>query len=204
MITVALLILQVAILLYSVIFHEVAHGLAARERGDHTAEDAGRLTLNPIAHIDLFGTIILPIVLAIKGAPILGWAKPVPVRPSHMRNPRQDWMMVSLAGPAMNFALALIAAAVLRLPIALPGLAVGILYEIVAINVMLGVFNLVPIPPMDGSRVIMRFLPPRALEAFLRFEGGYGLTIIYVLLFVGVFSRLISPIVNALIGRLLG
>lgn len=199
-----LIVLQLAIVFLSVMLHEVAHAVVARNRGDHTAEHEGRITLNPLAHIDPIGTVILPALLALFHLPILGWAKPVPVRPSHLRSPRQDWMMVSLAGPFTNFGLAVVAALLLRLVPGMPALLVLALLQVVVINFTLAVFNLIPLPPMDGSRVVMRFLPPRALEAYLRFEGRSGMLLIYLLLGFGILGRMIDPIIAFLVTRALG
>jgi len=202
-------IIDIVVILFSVILHEVAHGVAARQYGDHTAEREGRLTLNPIPHIDLYGTIILPLLIVIlnmggANLPVLGWAKPVPVRPGSMRHPRHDWMMVSLAGPATNLALVVLAALPLRLGLVPPDLVTLILIRVIVVNVSLAVFNLLPLPPLDGSRVVMRFLPPRALEAYLRMEGSAGIIVLYVLLALGIVSRVIGPIVQFLVTRALG
>lgn len=149
----------------SIILHEVSHGVAALAFGDTTAKDAGRLTLNPLRHIDLFGTIILPAMLALSGLGVFGYAKPVPVNPSKMRHPRDDAVFCSLAGPATNMLLAVLAALWLRHLhpsfLALNGgpwrLRVPFAFGIV--NVVLAVFNLIPIPPIDGSAVVARFMP---------------------------------------------
>lgn len=187
--------IQFVIVIFSVVFHEVSHGVVARQRGDYTAERAGRLTLNPLPHIDPFGTIILPLLLAFMGLPVIGWAKPVPVQPTALRHPRHDWMMVSIAGPATNIALALIAALSLIIGPQPPDIVIYILIQIVIINVVLAVFNLIPLPPLDGSRVIMRILPPAALQSYLSLEGRTGMIILYILLATGVISRIIEPAV---------
>ncbi|MDQ1377834.1 MAG: hypothetical protein QOE15_2007 [Acidimicrobiaceae bacterium] len=187
----------------SIILHEVSHGVVALRFGDDTAKRAGRLTLNPIAHVDLFGTIILPALLSLSGLGVFGYAKPVPINPSRMRHPRDDAVVVSLAGPATNVLLAIIAGVVLRLqhpaflalgsgPLRLRiPLAFGI------INVVLAVFNLIPIPPLDGSAVVDRFIPKawrNGWEALRRY--GFLILLALVLLLPGSLSRLFNPAIN--------
>ncbi|MDQ1364140.1 MAG: hypothetical protein QOF20_1199 [Acidimicrobiaceae bacterium] len=187
----------------SIILHEVSHGVVALRFGDDTAKRAGRLTLNPIAHVDLFGTIILPALLSLSGLGVFGYAKPVPINPSRMRHPRDDAVVVSLAGPATNVLLAIIAGVVLRLqhpaflalgsgPLRLRiPLAFGI------INVVLAVFNLIPIPPLDGSAVVDRFIPKawrNGWEALRRY--GFLILLGLVLLLPGSLSRLFNPAIN--------
>lgn len=152
---------MLAVLGPSVILHEVAHGWVALAFGDDTAKRAGRLTLNPIAHIDPFGSIILPLLLAVTGAPPFGWAKPVPVNPSRLRSPRNQGLLVSLAGPATNIVLAVIAAVVLRRVVGLTGNSwpTRIVFSFGYLNVILAAFNLIPLPPLDGSALIERVLP---------------------------------------------
>lgn len=155
-------------LTFAIVFHEVAHGAVARMFGDMTASNAGRLSLNPIRHVDPFGTVILPMFLAITGAPMFGWAKPVPVRQSQLRNPRWHMVLVAAAGPASNIVLALLAGLALGIASqALPenaGLAgnflIANLINFIAINLFLAVFNMLPLPPFDGSKVLAGFLPP--------------------------------------------
>jgi Zn-dependent protease len=153
-----------AVLVPSVILHEVAHGVVALRFGDDTAKQAGRLTLNPVPHIDPFGTLILPALLAFFAGAAFGYAKPVPVRPGRMRRPRDHGLLVSLAGPATNIVLAVLAALVLRglLPDG-NAVAIDLLARFGLINVILAVFNLLPIPPLDGSAIVERVLPRRLL-----------------------------------------
>ncbi|MHB9154160.1 MAG: site-2 protease family protein [Endomicrobiales bacterium] len=203
------LLIQLPVLLFSVIIHEVAHGWMAERRGDDTARVMGRLTLNPVPHIDLFGTILLPALAILTGAPVFGWAKPVPVNPYRLNNPDSDMIWVSLAGPLSNFSLAVIAAFgmwMLRTFLALPeGLAVT-LYEflrlILVINIILPVFNLFPIPPLDGSRVVAGLLPSHLAYRYSQIEP-YGFFIIILLLASGIFWGILGPIVSIII-RLLG
>lgn len=182
------LALSIIILLFSVIVHEVSHGLVARKFGDNTAERAGRLTLNPIPHIDLFGTILLPALLIFSGSPILfGWAKPVPVNPLNFSNIRKGELFVSSAGILANFALAAIAAIIYHvlntLPQTFPFILGSLLRFTVMINLVLGIFNLFPIPPLDGSKVLLSQLPYKLAKEYQKLES-YGFIILLILLFI--------------------
>ena len=182
------LALSIVILLFSVIVHEVMHGVVALKFGDHTAEHAGRLTLNPIPHIDLFGTILLPALLIFTGSPILfGWAKPVPVNPLNFSSLRRGELFVSAAGILANFSLAIIAALIFHilnaLPQTFPTLLGGLLRFTVTINLVLGVFNLFPIPPLDGSKVLLSQLPYKLAKEYQKLER-YGFLVLMILLLV--------------------
>ncbi len=182
------------ILIFSAIVHEVSHGLMAERLGDDTAREEGRITLNPIPHIDPFGSILLPLVLLSIGSPIIfGAAKPVPVNFNNLRDPKRGMALVSLAGPLSNFALALL----LVLPIKL-GLANDISYPIlvdaIKINLVLGVFNLVPIPPLDGSKILASLAPDAWLQKILSLER-YGFLLVLVFLYLGWLNYLLLPIV---------
>ena len=184
-----LLALSIVILLFSVIVHEVMHGVVARHFGDRTAEAAGRLTLNPIPHIDLVGTILLPGLLMLTGSPILfGWAKPVPVNPLNFKDFRKGELFVSAAGILANFSLALAAAGIYRILDSLPQvfpLIVGqLLTFTVLINLVLGLFNLVPIPPLDGSKILLSRLPANLIKSYQKLET-YGFLILMLLLLTG-------------------
>ncbi len=153
-----LFIFSTIVFIFSVIIHEVAHGYVAYLQGDNTAKNAGRLTLNPIPHIDMFGSIILPVLLAIAHSPmIIGWAKPVPFNPYNLRNQRWGEATVAIAGPLSNIIIAVIFGTIIRLGIS------ATLFEpfayIVLINLVLATFNLIPIPPLDGSKILFAFLP---------------------------------------------
>lgn len=157
----------------SIVLHEVSHGYVANHFGDPTAKENGRLTLNPIAHVDLFGTILLPAMLVISGLPPIGYAKPVPVNISRLRNPRSQSLYVSLAGPFVNVVLS-------ALGIAITEVAVRVLHsqaltnfgvDFGLINLFLAIFNMLPIPPLDGSAVIERFVPTRKLGSYYQFRA---------------------------------
>jgi Zn-dependent protease len=204
-------------LVIAIVFHEVAHGLVARTLGDPTADAKGRLSLNPIRHIDPFGTILLPLILALSHAPVFGWAKPVPVTYSRLRNPRRDMVLVALAGPGMNLVLALAGTALLAATVKVSGgardgaaaLIAANALNFVLINIFLAVFNLLPVPPFDGGHVIEGLLPPSLAVPFGKL-ARYSLLVFVLLLLVlpalspraDVVNRVVSPIVNQ-IARLL-
>lgn len=197
----ALLLLGVAI--PSIILHEVSHGVVALGFGDDTAKQAGRLTLNPIPHIDVFGTLILPALLALSGFGVFGYAKPVPVNPGRMRNPRDNTVVVALAGPATNVLLALAAGIWLRhqhpfsLSLDSGPWSLRIPFALGVINVVLAVFNLVPIPPLDGSSVVERFMPKGWQHGWGQLRRyGFLVLIFVVLLRPTAFSRVLDPAVN--------
>lgn len=199
--------LNVVILLFSIIIHEISHGFSALKLGDSTAKMNGRLTLNPIPHIDIIGTIILPIMLILVRSPFLfGWAKPVPINPLNFRHPKRDMMITSIAGPLSNFALAVVFALLYRTFFLLGGKAniftQGFEYG-AAINVLLFCFNLIPIPPLDGSRVLMYFLPDNIARGFSRIEP-FGFIIIFGLFFVGILGGILYPLMRFFLFILLG
>lgn len=192
-------------LVVAVILHEISHGVVALWCGDDTAKRAGRLTLNPVPHVDPFGSIILPALGAISGLPILGYAKPVPVNASRMRRPRRDMVLVSLAGPTTNFLLMAIAALIARsivqsgnvlgdsLDADTPNLVLDIVFLFAVVNLLLGLFNLLPIPPLDGSALIERLLPTSWLPHWYRFRP-YGILVLFALVFfTGVISEIVQP-----------
>ncbi len=195
----------------SIILHEVSHGAAALAFGDDTAKQEGRLTLNPVRHIDPFGTLVLPAVLVLVGAPPFGYAKPVPVRPARLRHPRNHGLLVSLVGPAVNIVLAVAAALVLRSLV--PGGEGSVQRELSLLergvfwlgyaNVLLAVFNLIPIPPLDGSAVVERLLPARWWPGYLRIRQYSMLLLLgVVLLGADLLSRIFNPAVELWIGLL--
>ncbi len=189
------------------VFHEYMHGRIADMLGDHTARNAGRLTLNPIPHIDPFGTILLPLALIVFRSPFLfGYAKPVPVNPFLFKKPRRDMMLVALAGPLTNFALAFLVALtgmVIRLagvnPFGSANELFVALFLIAEINVVLGFFNLIPVPPLDGSHIVEFFLPPRAQKTYESI-APYGFMLILLFLWVlgNQFFSWMSPVFRLL------
>jgi Zn-dependent protease len=191
----------------AVILHEISHGFVALCFGDRTAKDAGRLTLNPVPHIDPFGSIVLPAMGALIGIPVLAWAKPVPVTPSRLRNPRRDMVFVSLAGPGTNFLLMAVSALAARTayehtsPVVfydqLP-LGIRVLFSFAVINLFLGLFNLLPIPPLDGSALIERVLPGTWLPQWYKFRP-YGFLVLFLLVFsTGIITEFLAPFEDAL------
>ena len=174
--------IRLSVLIPAIILHEVSHGVVALAFGDDTAKRAGRLTLNPIPHIDPVGSIGLPLLLAVAGAPVFGWAKPVPVNPRNLRNPRQETLLVSLAGPASNIVLAIGAAVVLR-SATHSSLPIEIALQFGIINVVLATFNLLPVPPLDGSAVIERFLPAKWWPGWLKLRQ-YSFAILFLFVFL--------------------
>lgn len=200
-------IVSVVAIVVAVILHEVSHGVVALWFGDDTAKRAGRITLNPIPHIDLFGSIILPVLGALTGFALIAFAKPVPVNPARLRKPRRDMVFVSLAGPVTNFILMFIAALVARAMVhpstsfsnyrdlPLP-LEFALIFAIV--NLFLGLFNLLPIPPLDGSAIIERFLPRTWLPNWYRFRQ-YGFLVLFLLVFsLGFPGRAFDPFLRRL------
>ena len=187
--------LPFAIVLLSLTIHEAAHAWSADRLGDPTARERGRLSLNPARHIDPIGTILLPLIAAYSGLPIIGWAKPVPVDVRRLRRGRRDFMLVAAAGPASNLLQALIASIVLRAITAGGaeyGLAANICVAYVVINLLLAFFNLIPVPPLDGGNVLAGLLPLSA-EPILNMLRQYGFIILYALMFTGVLDMVIEP-----------
>lgn len=201
----AQVVLVVAVLVPSVILHEVSHGVVAHWYGDDTAKEAGRLTLNPLPHIDPFGTVILPVLLSLGGLGAFGYAKPVPVQPNRLRNPRQHSLYVSLVGPAVNLVLALVAVVIYRTffesarsgatVLLEPSLVARIVFYFGFVNVILAVFNLLPIPPLDGSAMVERVLPLRWWPAWLKVrQWSFGILLLLVLALPGALSAIIRPV----------
>lgn len=187
-------ILQIILILFpAVILHECAHGWVAWRLGDPTAKLAGRLTLNPLKHIDPFGTVILPCLLfLLRSDFFIGWAKPVPVNFLNLPHPRRDTMLVGLAGPATNIALAFVAS--MLLTINSSSWAAHWLNEAILINLLLAIFNLIPIPPLDGSRLVAALLPKSLAYLYGQMEN-YGLLLVFVLLYLGFFRAFVLPLV---------
>ena len=203
------ILISLFVVLFAITIHEASHGWAAYKMGDPAAHAMGRITLNPVAHIDPIGTILLPLILVVMGAPPFGWAKPVPVNPLNLRDPRRDNLIISAAGPLSNFSVAFIAFLCLKLLLFLnpnllyssrgfPGPAEGIfmiLYWTIIINVILAVFNLIPIPPLDGSGVLMGLISEEAAEKYEQIRP-YGFMILLVLIMTGFIGRILGVIVR--------
>lgn len=183
-----------AALLVSLTVHEAAHAWSANRLGDPTARLLGRLSLNPAVHVDLVGTVIFPLVAMVTGFPLIGWAKPVPVDMRHLRHPRRDFAIIALAGPVSNLILAVLGALLFH-----GGAAAGAdviasaAYVFITLNVLLAVFNLIPIPPLDGGNVLMGVLPPSAADLIDRLRP-YGFILLYLLMLSGALSVLVWPV----------
>jgi Zn-dependent protease len=224
-------VLFVAVLIPSIVLHEVAHGWVASRFGDDTARRAGRLTLNPVGHLDPIGSLVAPALLAVSGLPVWGWAKPVPVNPAAFRRPTETMAVVALAGPATNLLIALLLGVVLAVEVvASPicdrlatfadapgllclgggelavtgGLGARVLLAAILVNIALAVFNMLPIPPLDGSRLLPLVLPERARAVYHRF-APYGFLILIMLIFVFRGSlRFVSAVIGWIMRGFLG
>ncbi len=195
------IIIQITVLLFAVIVHEVSHGYVAWRLGDPTAKYAGRLTMNPLPHIDPFMSILLPAFLIFSGAPfIIGGAKPVPINPAYFKNHKKDIMLVSFAGPASNILMAAVSLVFFAVFVKVDiirqlgggGLSMLLQYSIL-INTILAVFNLIPIPPLDGSKILMGFLPEEAARKYASI-GPYGMFIIIILLMLNILQMILMPV----------
>lgn len=194
-------------MLLAVTFHELAHGWVAYKLGDPTAKDAGRLTLNPIKHLDLLGTIVFFVTR------MIGWAKPVPVNPYNFKNPRTDMAWVAVAGPAMNILLAIGFTILLKLLLSIPLprssslvsvlMPLALMFKVgIIINVGLAIFNIIPIPPLDGSKILEGLLPMEAAIKYARLER-YGVILLVILIFTHVVDYVVFPVINAVSSLLL-
>jgi Zn-dependent protease len=215
-IDVGTIIIQFAVLLFSLSIHEASHAWMADRCGDYTARYLGRVTINPIPHIDPIGTILFPLLQFFANFPLIGWAKPVPINAHHLRNPGRDQVLVSVAGPASNLIAAFVAFVLLAvLKVAFPQVSfliysmaktmvvpsqqsilapvVGILFFVLVLNLALAMFNIIPIPPLDGHWILYELLPRGAAESLQRF-GSYGFIILYALMWMGVFNIIYIPI----------
>lgn len=204
----ALGLAQYVVLLFSLSVHESAHAWTALKQGDHTAKSLGRISLNPLVHIDLVGTVIMPLLMILTGVPLLGWAKPTPVNPGHFRSLRRGQIVVAGAGPVSNVLLALLFTAglfvaVRVLPGPLPEQPLAQLLSLgVQLNVLLAIFNLVPLPPLDGAHVVEWALPNGMGHRYMAMIGPYGGFILLALVMSGALFSLLSPVLNVVLGFL--
>jgi len=190
-------------LIISITIHEFCHALTADRLGDPTPRSFGRLTLNPLAHADPVGTILLPLLSAFTGIPTIGWAKPVPIDPYNLKNPKRDEILISLAGPAGNILLAILCSLVSKIF----GIQNILLYLLILINVSLAVFNLLPIPPLDGSKIFLNLLPQEKSLQWQETFDRYGFILLIILVFLPIggtpiFQTIMSPIVKFVLSLL--
>lgn len=207
------LLLLIPVLLLSLSMHEFMHGYVSYRLGDPTPKNQGRLTLNPLAHLDPIGSLVL--ILTRR----FGWAKPVPINPNYYKNPRQGMMLVSLAGPGANFFLAALFALIARIVIFFSSATLVQMQQAgyanlvqtfflffqlaVIINLSLGLFNLLPVPPLDGSKILMGILPPKFDKYIRKLEGPYGMILLLLLAYTGILWSIIGPLVNTMYGILM-
>lgn len=198
-------IFYIAILIMSVVMHEISHGFVAEKLGDPTARLAGRLTLNPISHLDLFGSFILPVLLIVSHAGfVFGWAKPVPYNPYNLKNQKWGPGLVAGAGPLSNLSIAIFFGLIIRFAdvLSVPQSFVSISVLIVLTNIVLAVFNLIPIPPLDGATVLSSILPYHQARKIEMFGQQYGLFLLIFIMFFG--GRIIEPLLHALFSLITG
>lgn len=186
-------------IIFAITVHEAAHGYAAKYFGDMTAYNEGRISLNPLKHIDPFGTILLPALTIMLGGILFGWAKPVPVNFSRLRNPKKDMLWVAAAGPASNLVMAIFWVLVIKYAVSAPD---AIAYPLslmakagVSINIILMVLNLLPLPPLDGGRIAVSLLPNQLARKFSELER-YGFIILIILLLTGILSKILDPFIS--------
>jgi Zn-dependent protease len=200
------LFLSFLVLIGSLTFHEAAHAWTANRLGDTTARLLGRLSLNPAVHVDVIGTIVFPLIALMTGVPLIGWAKPVPVNMRNLREPRRDFAIIALAGPVSNLLLAGVGAVLVNvLPVG-DGVRIGLaeeaLIRFVLINVLLAVFNMIPIPPLDGGNVLIGILPA-PMAAGVEQLRSWGFLLLYVLMLSGFLSAITFPVQRAILNWLL-
>jgi len=202
--------LVLAVLLFSLTIHEMAHAVTALWYGDTTAQRLGRISLNPLVHLDPVGSLLLPVMGFLAGGFIFGWAKPVPVNPANLENHRRDFLVIAAAGPASNIVLAVLASSVLAVvpggigaSEGVPGMVATVAFAMLQLNLLLAVFNMLPIPPLDGGNVLAGLLPEPVAAGYDRLIRPYGFLILLVLMFTGWLYRLIGPPMSMLMGWLL-
>jgi Zn-dependent protease len=202
-------LIVLVVLIASLSVHEAAHAFAADRLGDPTARHLGRLSLNPVVHVDPIGTLLFPLIAFMTGVPLIGWAKPVPVDMRHLKHPKRDFALVAAAGPASNVAMAVLGAVALEVVrnFATPGdiaalavvrPAIQLLRVFVYLNVLLAVFNMIPVPPLDGGNVLIGLLPASSSRLVEQLRP-YGILILYALMLTGVLSTLLGPVANYLL-----
>ena len=189
-------LITLPLFLVAIVIHEVSHGLVANYFGDPTARTMGRLSLNPLRHVDLIGTVVLPLLLMVTGSPVVfGWAKPVPINYARLAHPKRDLVWVGMAGPLANVLLAVAVAGGLRLANVPPHSLIGSVgLAVILMNLVLAIFNLIPVPPLDGSRVLVGLLPFRYAR-WLAMMEPFGFVILVGLMYLGVVNRVVWPIV---------
>jgi len=190
-------------LISAITIHEFSHALAADKLGDPTPRSFGRLSLNPLVHADPFGTFLLPLMSTLTGIPTIGWAKPVPIDPYNLKNPKRDEMLIALAGPTGNILLAIICSLILKIF----GIQNILIYLLILINVSLAVFNLLPIPPLDGSKIFLNLLPQEKSLQWQETFDRYGFILLIILVFLPIggapiFQTIMSPIVKFVLSLL--
>lgn len=207
------IVVQFAVIMFALSVHESAHAWMADRFGDPTARYQGRISLNPIVHIDLFGSIIFPLLLALIGAPVFGWAKPVQVNPNNLRNPRKDHMWISAAGPVSNIITGIIGVIIFMLIkksgliLEFSGKAVEMILMVflflIIINIYLAIFNFIPIPPLDGSWILEGMLSGRALYQYRKVKP-YGFIILLLIIYTGILGYIANPIISFVLNILRG
>jgi Zn-dependent protease len=198
-------LMSYVVLLFSLSVHESAHAWTALKQGDPTAQSLGRITLNPLAHIDIIGTVVMPLLMIFTHVPLLGWAKPTPVDPRHFKELRRGQIVVSAAGPLSNLLLAILATAGLFVAVRVVSgplrdhPVVALLIMVVQLNVLLAVFNLVPLPPLDGSHIVEWGLPKGMGHRYMRAIGPYGGLVLLALLMTGALGTVLGPVHEAIV-----
>ena len=207
------LLIQIVVLIASLSVHEAAHAWAANRLGDPTARHLGRLSLNPAVHVDPIGTLLFPLIAMLTNLPLIGWAKPVPVDPRHLRHPKRDFALIAAAGPSSNLIMAVIGAIIFALlPNPTPGDIAAravlapldlLVLQFIQLNVLLAVFNMIPVPPLDGGNVLIGVLP-HAGSRLVEQLRPYGFLILYALMLTGALSYLLGPVAFFILRMLLG